>query len=549
MDMGGGISRAMMARLAWAVLSAVLLGIWLWRRSRQTETLLDSRSDRTTAWLRGMVLLLCVFWSATWLILAFVRLPYPFELEWNGGSMRDHCERLLRGQPLYVPPGPDWFPNEYPPLYFWVSALLMRVTGGSSYVPMRAVSIVSTLGCACLLYLWVDRLNSGLSLTESQIQNPKSKIQNRVWGWIAAGLFLASYRFTGAWYDIERIDMLFLFLSLLGIYGLERSFGASWRSVFLAGAAALALSLAFLTKQQAVLFLSGGAAALAWRRAWQPLGVFALVAVVVCGGAVWALNAASGGWFGYYCFHVPLVNGVQAHLAMQYLLGDLPLYAPTLGILVISWLARRRLFAGAEGHGQIALLMAMLATGVLSSLLSRAHWGGDQNVLMTGYVFLGAAAGVLAGRWARIGGGTRAPLYGLILAQLLTLTYRPGAQLPSAANRAAGERFVGVIRGLEREGEVLCLDHGGLTTPRHFHIMALHDVMNTERRLPPSLAAALRARRYVALVTDAKPEPIGEMGEFARNYPKTECLDIGASWIVTGYPTPTPTRRVWVSRP
>src|SRR5258708_6467816 len=114
----------MAARLAWAMMTALVLGVWLWRRSRDAEALLTPRMEQTAALLRRAVLLLCAFWSVTWLVLALVRLPYPFELEWSGGAMRDHCERVLAGQPLYVPPGPDWFPYEYPPLYFWVSALL-----------------------------------------------------------------------------------------------------------------------------------------------------------------------------------------------------------------------------------------------------------------------------------------------------------------------------------------------------------------------------------------------------------------------------------------
>src|SRR5262249_50301070 len=164
------MSGGMTVRLIGAVLAALLC--LLWWRSRPAESVAplpdgssrpgaapflpaQARDGRMVSLLRSAVLLLSLFWAAAWLVLALLRLRYPFELEWIGGAMRDHCEQVLTGKPLYVPPGPDWFPYEYPPLYFWVSALLMRCAGGVSFAAMRLVSILSTLGCAYLLFRWV----------------------------------------------------------------------------------------------------------------------------------------------------------------------------------------------------------------------------------------------------------------------------------------------------------------------------------------------------------------------------------------------------------
>jgi hypothetical protein len=544
------VSGGMVVRLAWAVLSAIVGGVWLWRARDQEAT------PAALTWGRALCRLtlgLSGFWAGVWLVLALIRLPYPYELEWIGGAMHDHCERVITGKPLYVPPGPDWFPYEYPPLYFWTSAALVRLTGCGTYVAMRAVSILSTLGCAYLLFLWVRR-------AVTRQDQDDSRRSGTIWGWIAAGVFLATYRFTGAWYDAERLDMLFLCLSLLGIYLLvcateETPPGpASTQRTVYSCLSALAFSLAFLTKQQAVLFMIGGGAALLWRRELRLLVPYVLTAILLCGGAVMALNASTQGWFGYYCFHVPLANGIHLNLARQYFVGDLPLYAPLIALLAVALIARRgqadpepRSDSGVAAN---AVLIAMTGMGLLGSLLSRAHWGGDQNVLMAGYIVLEAAACIAAGRWVSVKSkGVAIPLYALLLAQFVTLIYRPDLQLPHAANRAAGTVYSERVHGLEGRGEVLCLDHGGLTTPRHFQMMGLLDVFNSEKRMPSTFVAALKAHRYAAIVTDAPLDPNGAFAIVLESYRRAYSFQLTTPWVVTGFPTPSPGRPVWVYFP
>lgn len=543
------MSAGMLIRITWALLAAITGSVWFWRtRNHEVTPTAATWSQR----LCRLVLVLSAFWGATWLVLALIRLPYPYELEWIGGAMRDHCEQVLAGKPLYVPPGPGWFPYEYPPLYFWVSAATVRLTGCGTFVAMRAVSILSTLGCTALIALWVRRAIVRTDREGSQ------RIGN-LWGWIAAGIFLATYRFTGAWYDAERLDMLFLVLSLLGIYllvcatenrGQEPASGAR---ILLVCLSAAAFSLAFLTKQQAVLFMVGAGAALLWRREGRPLLAFCLTVLLLCGAAVKGLNTATQGWFVYYCFHIPLSNGTHLNLALQYLFGDLPLYAPVFALLVAPLLARKKSTENAapdQGTRANAVLIAMTAMGLLGSLLSRAHWGGDQNVLMAGFIVLEVAGCIAAGRWsAAYPARARLPLYALLLAQFLTLIYRPDLQVPHAANRAAGAAFTASIQKLQQEGEILCLDHGGLTTPAHFQMMGMMDVLNAEKRFPDSFLKALETHRYAAIVADEPIDPNGKFAIILQSYPMAESLHLTTPWVVTGYPTPNPDRPVWVYRP
>ncbi len=559
------MTAAMLARVAFAVAAALsggaLLKASIARDAGKTTSSTGPPEGRFTPWLRKIVLGWCALWALIWLAIALARARYPFELEWAGGAMRDHCERILAGKPLYIPPGPDWFPFEYPPLYFWMCAALMRLLNDGTFLSMRLVSIVSTLGCAAVLYQWV----------RGSAREPTG----RTWGIVAAGIFLATYRFTGAWYDIERLDMLFLFLCLLGGYWLTRATAkpdvaehgegepnTSRRGVKWVILSAVAFWLAFLTKQQTVLFLVGSAAALLLGRRWRLLAIFAATSALLCVGSIALLNRSSHGWFGYYCFRVPLANGVRLNLAAQYFVTDLPLYAPLIALIAVCAVALR---AKVHRDGPASRtpienpslsvrgcfedpLIVWAAMGVCGSLLSRAHWGGDQNVLMAGFLGIILVGCSVAARAEAAMARTGTPLFLLVLAQLVTLVYRPDAQVPGPANRAAGERYESAVRNLERYGEVLCLDHGAMTKVRHFHLMGLLDVIGTEKGLPTRIANALRSKRFAAILTDAKPEPGGALDELVRDYVATECLRIETPWIATGFPTPSPGRQVWVLR-
>ena len=205
---------------------------------------------------------------------------------------------------------------------------------------------------------------------------------------------------------------------------------------------AIAFWLAFLTKQQAVLFLFGSAAALAWARQWRGLALFAGLSAALCLGSVALLNHATQAWYGYYCFHVPLANGIKLNLAAQFFTIDMPLYAPLLGMIGVLAIGNREM----QGSRQSAVgsrerisrlpiadcrlpAFAWCLMGLAGSLLSRAHWGGDQNVLMAGFIGVTLVGCILAARAEEAVSRAAAPLYALALLQLLTLVYRPDAQI------------------------------------------------------------------------------------------------------------------------
>ena len=100
-------------------------------------------SSRTERVLLGLTYGLGVALLGLCLWVMAARLLYPIDAEWMTGAMRDGVERVRDGKPLYAAPSARFIPFVYPPLYFWLSALLARVC--SSFVACKLVSLGATL--------------------------------------------------------------------------------------------------------------------------------------------------------------------------------------------------------------------------------------------------------------------------------------------------------------------------------------------------------------------------------------------------------------------
>jgi hypothetical protein len=190
-----------------------------------------ARAVRLAAALAGLAAL------TAYLYVALSRLGYPFPVEWLESNSLVEVHRILAGQPLYPAPTVEYVPDGYPPLYFAVSAAAARVLG-VSYLTLRLVSLVSSLSCFALLARLVQRETGSVAA-----------------GFGAAGLFAAAYSVTDTWFDVGRVDSLFLALSIGGLYA------ARWmRGTRGAVAAGVLLAAAALTKQTG---LAEGAAVVA----------------------------------------------------------------------------------------------------------------------------------------------------------------------------------------------------------------------------------------------------------------------------------------------
>ena len=435
---------------------------------------------------------------AAYLAVAFRRAGYPFQLEWLEGGAVEHVRRILQGRPIYTAPSVDFVPYPYPPLYFWLSAGVARLTG-AGFLPLRLVSGAASLASMGLLFRIVTRAGSGW-----------------LGGLVAAGLFAAAFRMTGGFYDLARVDSLFVTLllaCLLVAAGARRPAGFA--------AAGVLLCLAALTKQSA---LVAGMPMAAWMLVRRPGGLRGAVAslagaLVPLALASILLQAGSAGWYGVTVAGVLAGHGVDPTWWAGFWTHDLAphlLPAAALAVLAILWRPPGRWGLHLSGAGGM----------VAASYVSRLHSASSENVLIP----VAAAAAILAGLALSRLGSRPAPVQALVaatvLAQLILLAYRPSAQLPREAQTAQAERLTALVRRIP--GEVLVAAHPWEVTVAgkgdHAHSGAVSDFVRgvgdhrPRRALERSIAEAVQAQRFSVLAFDNADDYTGFPSDLQRWY-------------------------------
>jgi 4-amino-4-deoxy-L-arabinose transferase-like glycosyltransferase len=445
--------------------------------------------------LRAALLAGAGLYVLAYLAIAIARLGYPYELEWIEGGTLEHVRRVLAGAPLYVPPSLEFVPLLYPPLYYYASAALVALVG-DGFLALRLVSFGASLACFALIYAIVHH-----------------ETRNRTTGFLAAALFAALFREAGAWLDLGRVDSLFLALLLGAVLVVRRG-----ESVAAAALAALLIALSYMTKQSALLVAAAlvGYALLAKPRFGVWYGAFT---IALLGGGILLLDRATDGWFLYYTWTMPrhhdLVQSRFVGFWTEDLLRPLPVAVAASAALLVA-LARARDYR--RGLFYLALLGGTAAT----SWASRLHSGGYDNVMLVVYsacaiVAAGALHRALESR--RVSDPRRrvplhAALYAAAALQFLILVYHPIRQLPTAADRAAGDALVTAIA--ELPGDVYLPGHGYLATmagkPAYAHAAMITDVIRAiegpaKDMMAEAFGEALRSRRFDAIIMDSEFPP------------------------------------------
>jgi len=460
-------------------------------------------SPRTNTLLRAGELFLAsilVMGAAAYLVIylyvALQRLHYPYELEWIEGGLVDQVGRILAGRSVYGPPSISFTPFLYTPLYFYLAAIPARIFG-IGFFPLRLISFLASLAAIGGIFWIVYR--DGRNFLASIL---------------AAGLLAASYRVTGAWLDVARVDSLSI--ALLVFFWLSIPRNPDRGRWVVTGVLA---ALMFLAKQTMLIALLPFFLAhlVQYRRGavWLAAGFAIPVAAVTL-----ILNLATSGWYSFYTINLLLqqTDWLSKDVIIGFWTNDLfrhyavVIFISVAGIFLIS----RR------DRAEFWKWLSLLAGAVLCSFLARIKEGGYDNVLLPAAAMFAVLLGI---GWNRLTLSlTRftplarsATLAALMVAagyQFYHLRYNPLDQIPTPANYSAGQKFVQYISSLP--GEVYIPYHtyysvmAGKQT--YAHQSALWDVLRGQadsrgkELLIQSITDAVRSRQFGTIILDGAGE-------------------------------------------
>ena len=321
------------------------------------------QSVRVHRLLLAAIATLSVAFIALFFYIALRRMHFPLQLEWLEGGVLDTTVRVLHHQPIYVQPTYQFVPNIYTPLYFYLGAAALKLFG-TSLATLRLFGTLCTAGCLCLLAL-------------------QTRLVGRSWlaGLASAGIFAALYGSIDGWYDLARIDMLFLLLTLIAVL-------LSFRGH--AVLAALTFVLAYQTKQAAAII----AVFVLLHEVEQPRRIIAGLGTFFAGlvASIFYLNHQSHGWYNYYTLHLPAGHALVPVEVIAFITRGLlnhvgiALAVILLGMLLTNW---------KPAHRRLAFFLFATTTGTfLSALSGRIHSGGSVNVVLPLYAWIAVLFGV-----------------------------------------------------------------------------------------------------------------------------------------------------------
>ena len=469
--------------------------------NQSQETTLATLSRRLlgrhfTSSIRGAEFLLsfAIVLVSAWPVLRFVstalaRIGYPYDLEWCEGGTIAHIRVVLAGQHLYRQPSLEFTPYLYPPLYYYVSAIPSLVLGAGHLAP-RLVSFLSILGCFTLLGRWV-----------------RDETDDPVAGMAAVGLLAATYQITGYWFELARVDALFLLFVFASFTLARRAQGRNG-----AVGVGVLLAAACFTKQLGIP-LSIPVLLLLLLRSFR----LAVIAAVTTGALVvataTAFNLSTHGWFLYYTLDLPSRHEIQWSRfwpsAQTFFLSST--FPMTLGGLSLlgglgfgrhSW--KRWLF-------HAAFVSLACATSFLPFLKS----GGYPNGLIPAYAALALASGIAISRLRRgrdsaLGSvGPQLLVCAVLALQFHVLDYVPKDALPSSddleGNRVVMERLERLPKPLFVTGSSFYTMTAG-DQPIMTDTMGLIDIFKgggpQSEQLKGVLSDAIRQHRFKTIVLD-----------------------------------------------
>ncbi len=386
-----------------------------------------------------------------YLFIVYQRLGFPFDLEWGEGAGINQIYRILSGEQLYVEPTLEFAPLVYTPFYYWLASILSRL-GMQVVMAARSLSLIASLGAVGII-AWLVSKETGKLLP----------------GWIAGAIYLACFALSDGFFDLVRVDSLYVLLLLISLVILRVSKNQTGMIV-----AGLSIALGFFTKQSTLIVYFPLVIYLLckdWKKAWP------LLAAIIMGVLLpfcW-INLKSDGWFVYYALQLPREHGYSLLAVVDYWVGDL--FRP-LGIAIgfgmfysLDLWIRGNLdkdshpietaFGEVKDNKaflsqQVVFYFLFAAGAIGAGWVTRASNGGGPNNVMSAYAALAILFGfgfdkarVLINNKKLLNCKFEFLLAGIVAVQFVGLIYNPFNFIPATGEIQANEILIEKMREVE----------------------------------------------------------------------------------------------------
>jgi 4-amino-4-deoxy-L-arabinose transferase-like glycosyltransferase len=382
----------------------------------------------------------------------YQRIGIPMALEWGEGAGINQIYRLLSGQQIYTAPTLDFMPLVYTPAYYWLASVIGKI---SSQVELsaRLLSFLSSLGAAGIIAWLVNR-----------------DTKNHLGAWLSGALYLACYGLSDGFFDLIRVDSLYVFILLVALVVLQITSRPG--GLILAGAT---IALGFFTKQSTLIVFIPLLVYLLikdWKRMWL------LFAVIAAGILLpfFLLNASSNGWFTYYILELPREHGYSLVSAINFWVGDLigPLgIAVGFGLIFstpflmgcffkrnttnLQKSTESELEEQSGSTASSAWTYLLFAAGAIGAAwITRASNGGGANNAMSAYAAIAILFGLGFDRAITLIQDNEKPkdyyllvMSGLVAIQFIGILYNPFSFIPTAGEIEANEMLIAYLENLD----------------------------------------------------------------------------------------------------
>lgn len=485
---------------------------------------------------RILLALLAISFVCVYIFIALRRISYPFELEWMEGGAVEHVRRILLGYKLYVKPSLEFTPFIYNPLYFYVAAALSELTG-IGFFPLRLVSFVSSIGCFILIYLIV-----------------KTETENRYCAIVSGCLFAATYKVSGIWFDIARVDSLFLLLFLSGVLLIRR-----WKTDLGIVMGAAAFSLSYFCKQPALLMIIP-VVLYFWIVSWRYGLVFSSAVLGFILVPTLLINWLHEGWYWYYIFYLPRNFPItEPHDLIRFWTNDLALPL-SIGSAVALFYFFFRLPKETNRDVLFFLLTSIGMVG--ASWLGRIKVGGHSNVLFPAYAIISILFGIGLHKAlqfiGKLKGAMEEPFRRFIfvccLIQFVALAYNPLILTPTQRDLEAGQKLIRTLREIPGDVFIPSNPHMAVLAGKPPHAMAIcmRDIGRGDpggaptRNLAREIDEAFANHKFGAVITVQPERPHGFPLEDYYVRDRSAFDDENVFWTVTGFKSRL--SAIWVPR-